>query len=685
MSYRAWQQRYLSDTSLLGSVLLVNGLPLTLVGIGPPGYSGARLNSNPPELWVPLSLEPEFAGGSHNSILRSAGVAWLYLIGRLKPGSSPKQVEAQLTVELQQWLLANRYQRSDGEQAIRKQHIDLVDGGTGISSFRSRSSTGLYVLSAASALVLLIACANLANLLLARGVSRRQQIALKLSLGATPGRLMRALLTESVLLSLLGGAAGLFVAWASAKAIVLVVFRGADWIPIDVSPSMPVLGFAFVLALVTGIVFGLAPAWSSVRTQPVESLRSGHRTTSGPTPGRALIVAQAALSIVLLTVAGMFTQSLNNIERADLGFRPEGRVIANVNFKAAGYKPEQMPALYEQIQRRLTEVPGVRSASLSLNSPQNLCCINLNIAIGGRSERWIEEVNVLFNRATTGYFETMGTPLVRGRTFSRKDTSSSKHVAVVDQAFANRFFRDEDPIGKHFGLTLAGHSYDYEIIGVVRDARYRSLKTNQSPMYFLPFSQTTEYEPTGYTRLEQATHFAQTVEIRVAGRPESYEEPLRRVLLSISPNLAIAAVRTYREQVAIQFNQERLVAHLTACFSLLAVLLASVGLYGVTAWNVSRRTGEIGIRMALGADRRTVVAMVLGEALRQVVLGLCIGIPMAIVCGRYMSSQLYAVRLYDPFALAAAPLILAVSALLASVIPARRAATIAPFDALRME
>jgi predicted permease len=687
MSYRTWQLRYASDASVVGSAVLVNGLPATLVGIAPPGFLGARLTSDPPELWIPLSQKPVLDGQGRNSILYSSGMAWLYLIGRLKPGMTPTRVQAQLSSELQQWLRAEGREEQGNRDKIKKQHIQVVPGGTGISTFRSDSKSGLFLLSAASAVVLLIACANLANLLLARSASRQQQTALRLSLGATRSRLIRALLTESVLLSLIGGGAGLLLAYVGTKAILLLAFRGAAYAPTGASPSLPVFGFALLLSAVTGVMFGVVPAWIGTHAQPSEGLRSGSRsyTNYSSRPQKVLVVVQAALSIVLLFVAGLVTQSLRNLESTELGFQTQGRLLAEISFEAAGYKPEQLPVLYEQLEDRLEKIPGVRSASFSLNSPQNLCCINLNISIGGRSDSWIEDVNVVFSRVSPHYFETIGTPLMRGRAITEHDTPGSKHVAVVDLAFARKFFPGEDPIGKRFGLSLPGHGYDYEIVGVVKDTKYRNPASVQSPMFFLPFTQTTTYEPSGYRRLETATLYPYAIQLSVAGAPERYENSLRNSLAGINPNLAVIEMKSYSEQVAVQFNQERLIARLTGLFSLLALTLASVGLYGVTAYNVTRRTGEIGIRMALGADRSDVLQMVLRAAFVQVGIGLCIGIPLAILCGRYLGHRLYGVGRFDPFVLGTATFVLGVCALVAGFLPARRAASIDPVEALRTE
>lgn len=686
MGYRAWQQRYAADPSIVGSTLLVNDLPVTLVGVAPPGYVGARLTTGPPEIWIPLSQVPAFDGEGQKSMLYSSGMAWLYLIGRLKADVTPMQVQSRLSADLQQWLRAEG--RTDNNQhKIAKQFIQLTPGGTGVSSFRSNSERGLYLLSAASILVLLIACANIANLLLARGASRKQQTALRLSLGATRLRLIRAALTESVLLSLIGGTAGLLFAYAGTKAILLLAFRGATYIPIHASPSLPVFGFAFLLSTVTGVIFGVAPAWIGTHAEPSDGLRGTSRTATNRSsrPQRTLVVVQTALSVVLLAVAGLVTQSLRNLEQADLGFQTQGRLLAEISFKAAAYKPERLPALYKELQDRLESIPGVRSASFSLNSPQDLCCINLNISIGGRSDKWIGDVNVIFDRVSPRYFETIGTPLLRGRAISGQDTPASRNVAVVDQAFARKFFPGEDPIGRHFGLSLPGHGNDYEIVGVVKDTKYRNPASVQSPMFFLPFTQTTQYAPSGYRRLETGTLYAQSIQLNVAGVPESYENLLRNALASIDPNLSVINVKSYSEHVAVQYNQERLMARLTALFSLLALLLASVGLYGVTAYNIARRTGEIGIRMALGANRGNVVGMVLRGAFLPVCIGLCIGIPLAILCGRYLVHQLYGVGRFDPLVLGGAIVVLAVCALVAGILPARRAASIEPMEALRIE
>ncbi len=687
MSYRLWQQRYASDPSVIGSTFSFNGLSVTVVGITAPEFFGDRLESNPADLWIPLHQEPVFEEQGDTRNLHSSGMAWLYLFGRLKPGVNPTAVQAQLTLELRQWLSTERKLSKADLGRLPNQQIRLTPGGGGISQFRSRSKGGLYLLSIASVLVLLIACANLANLLLARSAARRQQTALRLSLGATRLRLMRALVTESMLLSLIGGTAGLLLAYGGAKALLLMAFRGATYVPIDASPSLPVLGFALLLSIATGVIFGVAPAWIDTQADPAESLRSGTRSMGDQAarPQKALIVVQAALSIVLLAVAGLVTQSLRNLENVDMGFETRGRLVASIDPQGAGYKPEQLPALYEQVQDRLSRIPGVRSASFSRFSPQNGCCMSVDISIGGRSESWIGDTDVIALRVSPHYFETIGTPVLRGRAITEQDTPASQHVAVVDDAFARKFFPGGDPIGRHFGLSLPGHGYDYEIVGVVKDTMYQSPASTQMPMYFLPFAQTIQYPEAGYARMEASTLYFRSIQMSVAGTPESYESLMRSALAGINPNLSPTNVVSYSEQVAIQFNQQRLMARLTGLFSLLALLLASVGLYGVTAYNVTRRTNEIGIRMALGANRANVVRMVLRGAFSQVGIGLCLGIPLAIVSGRYLAHQLYGVGRFDPFVLGGAAIVLSVCALIAGLLPARRAASIEPAEALRAE
>ena len=687
MSYRLWQQQYASDPSIVGSTLLINDLPVTVVGITPPAFFGDRLKSNPPDLWIPLNQEPAFEGLGQNSSLYSAGMAQLYIVGRFKPGVSPAQAQPQLTLELQQWLRDHGRVTKSNQSKIANQHIRVIPTGNGISNFRTSSQNGLYLLSIASALVLLIACANLANLSLVRSIARRQQIALRLSLGATRSRLIRAALTESVLLSLLGGAAGVLLAYAGAKAILQLAFRGATYVPINANPSLPVLLFVLLLSIATGIIFGVAPAWISTKAGLADGLRAGTRTNTGHSTSlqKSLVIVQAALSVILLVVAGLVTESLRNLETVNLGFQTQGRILAHLNFKAAGYQPAQLPALYQQIQQRLESIPGVRSASLSLYSPQENCCMNMGILIGGRNESWIPDVNVLFVRISPRYFETIGTPLLLGRAFTEGDTPASQHVAVVDQSFARKFFPGESPIGKHFGLSLPGHGYDYEIVGMVEDTKYRNPSSVTDPVYFLPFSQTTQFEPTGYQRLEASTMYAQSVQLSVAGAPESYENLLRATIAKINPDLTISNIRSFGEQVATQFNQQRLIAYLTGLFSLLALLLASVGLYGVTSYNVTRRTGEIGVRMALGANRSNVISMVLRGAFAQIGIGLAIGIPLAILCDLYLAHQLYEVSRFNPIAIGGAILTLSLCAFIAGLIPARRAASIEPMEALRIE
>jgi predicted permease len=687
LGYRAWQNQFAADPSIIGKKVLINELPFTIVGVAAPGFYGDRLTQSPPEVWVPLSQQPAFEGDGKKSLLYSSGDAWLYVIGRLKAGQNTKTVESKLTSELQQYLHAERDVAQDEISKLNQQHIQLSRAGTGVSSFRSTSKRGLLLLSSAAGLVLLIACANLANLLLVRGATRRHQTALCLSLGASRARLMRGIVVECLLMSLMGGAVGVLVAFGVARGLLLIVFRGATLIPVNATPSAPVLCFAFLLSLVTCVGFSVVPAWIGAHADPLGGLQGANRMRAGQSlrSQKVLVVIQAAVSVLLLTVAGLVSESLMHLERADLGFQPQGRIIASINFKAAGYTPDQVAALYERIQDKLEHVPGVQSASLSLNAPQKFCCINLNVSIDGRAEKWIEDVDTNFARATPHYFETIGTPLMMGRGFTKSDTQTAPHVAVVDEAFVQKFFGDRNPIGQHFGLSLEGHSADFEIVGVAKNTKYRNPASAQNPMYFLPFSQTTIYAPSGYARLETGTLYAQVIEMRVVGAPSPYEETLRKAVAEVDPKLALINVDTYTDQVALQFNQERLIARLTGLFGVLALLLASVGLYGVTAYNVARRTAEIGIRMALGADRGNVMGMVLRTATAQVTIGLCIGMPIAVFCGSLLQNQLYEVGKFDPAVLGGALLVLTLCALIAAFLPARRAASIDPNQALRTE
>jgi predicted permease len=689
MSYRACQH-YGMDPSLIGAAFTINSKPFTVVGVTLPGFFGDRLSDSSPDFYVPIAHEPELRPAS--SLLHMQNQHWLYLIGRMRPGAQPKQVEAQLTAELRQWLptIAHRLPPFERE-LIAKQFLKLGPGGAGITSLRERYKAGLYMLIAASVLVLLIACANLANLLLARGTARRRQTAVQMALGATRARLIRSLLTESIVLAVVGGAAGLALAYLGSRGILLVAFRGAQYVPISTSPSPAILLFAFLLSLITGVVFGVAPAWISSHSDPAEALRGAGRSTRDHSamPQKSLVVAQAALSLVLLAMAGLVTQSLRTLEHLNFGFDTNSRLMVDLNPNTAGYKVEQLPGLYQQIRDRMRQIPGVVDMSYSLYSPQDGDSWNDDIAIEGRSPQATQDISVGWLRVAPNYFKTIGTPILRGRAIDDQDTAASQHVVVVDEAFANKFFPGQDPVGQHFGFAQPGHSGDWMIVGVVKTSQYRDPAAggdnHQNPMFFLPFFQETTYQEPLYTRMQAQSEYLKMIELRVAGSPENIVPQVRNVLASIDPNLSITEVRSFSEQVTRVFNEERLIARLTELFSLLALLLASVGLYGVTAYNIARRTSEIGIRMALGANRKNVVAMVLRGAFWQIALGLIVGVPLVIIAGRVMSSKLFGVGAFNPLILAGSIFALTFCALIAGLVPARRAASIEPVKALRIE
>ena len=683
MSYRLWQQRYGSDPSVVGGVFNLNDKPFTVVGITPPGFFGDALRPNPPDFFLPLATEPLV---QVDTDLDKYDTHWLALIGRIQPGATPVSIEAEMRVGLQQWLRSHWTEMSVNDRArFPDQTLYLAPGGAGITGMRERYEHWLQILMMVSGFVLLIVCANVANLMLVRGMERRRQTALSIALGARASRIVSQPLMESLLLSLCGGAAGLAIAFAGTRLILHFAFPSAPGfagVPIEASPSMPVLLFAFVTSLLTGVAFGIAPAWMTSRVDPIEALRGASRSTTraGSLPRKTLVVLQAALSLVLLSASGLLTTALQRLENQDLGFDQDRRLVATINPKLAGYQSAQLPPLYRRIHDSIAGVPGVASVALCLYSPPGGGW-GSGVWVDGRQPPGPNDDNLSWwNRVTAGYFEVVGTPLLEGRDISDEDTATARKVAVVNEAFARQFFPQEDPIGKHFGRK-PGTSREFEIVGVARDARYLTRGPSQpsGPMFFLPASQAE------YGQANLGSFFLR--DIVIAARPGAIVPvaSIHQAMAAVDPDIPINSIRTLREQVSNQFVQQRLSARLTSFFGILSLVIASIGLYGVTAYNAARRTNEIGLRVALGASRLDVVQLVLRGALGPILLGLLIGLPLTLAAGRFLGDQLYGTNPYNPVVTLAAVLALGLSALVAAFIPAFRATVISPLDALRTE
>jgi predicted permease len=688
MSYRVWQQKYALDPSVISAVFSLNDKSFTIVGVAPPGFYGDTLRNEPPDFFLPLQTEPLVQGDS--SLLLQGDAHWLDLIGRVRTGGIASSIEAQMRVELQQWLRSHAGDMDANQRVLLpKQTVYLSPGGAGITSMREAYEHWLQILMMVSGFVLLIVCANVANLMLVRGMERRQQTSLSMALGARPSRLVMPALTESVVLSLLGGAAGLAVAFAGTRLILNLAFPSLTASPISASPSMPVLLFAFGISLVTGVAFGIAPAWMATRVDPVEALRGANRSTRQGSLGRkTLVILQAALSLVLLSASGLLTAALRSLERQDFGFEQAGRSVVNIDPVLAGYKPAQLESLYRRIHDSLMSIPGVSSVDSCLYTPQSGDSWNDSIFVEGRPAPGPKDDNrSSWDRVTAGYFETIGNPVVKGRPISERDTAASPHVAIVNQAFARKFFKNEDPIGKHFGRTDIKTAGEFEVIGVAKDARYHTYNLQKpiAAFFFVPESQTTVFAKAAFNVGEVRSHFLHDIVVLMRPGATLPEAQVRRALASVDPNMPVVRMQSLSQQVEGNFSQQRLIARLTSLFGILALVLASVGLYGVTAYNAGSRTNEIGLRMALGADRGNVLALILRGAMLQIVLGLLLGVPLTLAAGRFLGSQLYGIDQYDPMIIAVAVLVIGFSALTAALIPAFRASSISPIQALRAE
>ena len=692
MSHHVWQTAYGGDPSLVGGTVIIEGHPFTVAGVTPPGFFGETLRGDPPDLWVPLQQEPLINGD--NGLLRQSVSGWLRVIGRLRPGASLTGVSARLTGVLRQWMQYDSgYPANwmpDVIQSLPQQVIEVVPAGAGVGVMKEQYGRSLQILLAVCGLVLLIACANVANLLLARGVARRGQTAIRLAMGASRAQVVRQALVESVLLSIAGGIAGLIVSIAAARLLLALAFAGTAFLPVDTRPAPLVLGFAFGLALLTGIVFGAAPAWFATRTDPIDALRGAGRTTRDHSSfaRNVLLVVQATLSVVLVAGSTMLARSLGNLESQDFGFDIPGRVLVQLNRPPANYTVEKLAALYRDIEERLDRLPGVQGSGLAMYNPLTNNWGELVLVAGHPAPKPGEQSGASWDRVSANYLQHLGVKLLRGRYFSAADNQRSEQVAIVNEAFVHRFFKNgEDPLDQHFGMDLPENASTYRIIGVVRDAKFAGFALDQParPMFYVALAQTVEYTNPLMKRLEFNSHFIQGL-LLVTNLPTgALEPPLKQALAAADPNLTVQLVRTLQEQVDRSFDQQRAVASLAGLFGIVALVLAAVGLYGVTAYKVAQRTNEIGLRMALGADRRKVIEMVLHGAFRRVAIGLLLGLPLAIGAGRLLSSQLYGVPIWDPLALGIAAGSLGICACCAAIIPATRAASISPMNALRAE
>ena len=670
MSYETWKNNYGSDPSVVGSTFYVNTKPVLITGVAPEHFYGDRLTSTPPDFYLPIESMPPLANVQY---VQDPDGNWLYMIGRLKPGVSRPQLQAKLSGLLRQALATTRaYSKKEDQEALGRAHLVLTPGGAGIQAMQAQYSSHLQLLMWTAGLVLLIACANIANLLLARGMARKGEMSVRTALGAGRARIIRQLLTESLLLAGLGGLAGIALAYAGTQMLLALAFADASNLPIHASPSPVVLGFACGLSLITGVLFGVAPASIAARVEPVDALRSGARATGGASLlQRGLVVAQAALSLVLLVGAGLFSQSLSKLQHSDLKLESTNRYVVHINPQAAGYSQRQLGDLYRNIEDQFHAIPGVQKVGIASYTPMEDNNNGWDVQVEGKPNLSLQTSNI---RVGPEYFDSVGTRVLIGRGIGVQDTATSPVVAVVNEMFVKKaFMPGENPIGRHFG---SGDPHDFEIVGVVADTVYQDVRWKDHLMFFVPLLQRRARD-TAPIEQDEGMYIGAFV-LKTSHPIPEMEALTRRTLSQINPNLAVVKFQTFDQQIADQFSDDRMLARLTMLFGALALLLAMIGLYGVSAYTVARRTSEIGIRMALGAERGNVTAMILRGALSQAALGLAIGVPIAWLCVRFVESQLYEVKGIDATVLLASVLTLVAAASMAGLIPARRAASVDP-------
>jgi predicted permease len=683
ISYDFWQRRFGGSTSVLGTPVRLLNTAYTIIGVAGPGFRGETVGEKP-DVWLPMSMELQVMPGRdwlHEDLSKSMEkVMWLHTFGRLRPGVTRGQAQSEIDV-LFRGIIENGYPTTlapETRKAVLDQHLKLKDARTGAFGGRDDFSQQLLVLLAAAGVVLLIACINVANLLLARATARYKEVGVRLSIGASRGRLLRQFLTESLLLSALGGIVGTLVAWAASRGLVHLLAGHRESLALSPGVDWRVLGFTAGMTFLTGIIFGLAPALRSARVNVNDSLRDTGRGVTGSggklNLAKGLVIAQVALSLLLVACAGLFLRTLWNLESVGLGYPKEKLLMTTVDGLTAGYKDAQLSTLWRELIERLRVLPGIQGATYSTNGLFSGSESGDQIEVEGFTPQNDKDKGSRFDTVGPQYFSTVGIPLLLGRDFGFEDTAASPRVSVINEAFAKKFFAGRSPIGRHVTEKFGDQRAVYEVVGVSKDARDHRLRGDIPPRFYIPADQS----------MQGPAHWA-TFEIRTAGDPEQILAAVRRSILSVNDLLPVDSARTLNENVDRVNEQPRMVARLCTIFGSVALLLAATGLYGVLSYGVARRTNEIGIRMALGAGRGSVIAMILRETAIMLAIGAVIGVAATIGAARLVASRLYGLSTMDPVTLAAAIGILGVVALLAGYTPAARAARVNPTQALRHE
>ncbi len=681
ISYSFWQTRFAGRDDAVGKSISINGKPFTITGVSPPEFFGVRPNHEP-QVFIPIRDLPVVdLNGFQDAKTRFTNdhSYWVDMMGRLRPGVTLADAQAEVAALFAHWV-SDTARNAKDRTSLPK--LWLEEGGSGVDALRRQYSKPLFILMTMVALILAIACANIANLLLSRAASRRREMAVRLSLGAGRLRIVRQLLTESILLAICGGLLGMFIAAIGIRFLTSLLANGREDFTLHAGLDWRVLLFALLVVFATGLLFGLAPAIQATKVDVTPALKETRASASrGRTKrfglpfglSQILLVSQVAICLLLVAAAGLFVRTLGNLNSVALGFNRQNLLLFSLDAAEAGYHGSALKNFYAELQRRFRLIPGVRNATLTHMPLVSNSISSTNVKIDGVPEDRSNERNTSLLQIAPGFFETMQIPLVAGRSINEGDRETAPPVAVINEVFAKKYFPGTYPIGRRFKLG-DGDPRDFEVVGLARSARYSSLRDDVPPVAYLPYLQVDN------NRIQQM-YF----ELRTTGDPLALANTIRRIVHDAAPRVPVADVSTQSQIIDETISQEKTFAALCTCFGVLALLIACVGLYASTAYAVARRTNEIGIRMALGAVRRRILWMVVSEALIVGAAGLALGLAAVWEMTAFLESFLYGLKPHDPTTFAASIAILMAATILAGYVPARRASRIDPMTALRHE